>query len=417
MGPIARRSAVVAVISLVLAACSGGHPNTQPHVVQRSTATSVSAAAACSMPTSLGSGVSIPPARLGAIDFLSPETGLALSAKAIPCEVPLGVGKGQNILQQAQPVLLAMTTDGGTDWVTEGAPISPSTTTATTAIEQVVAGSATMVWALDNEGTLLVTANSGTTWTAQSLPSPVLQIVKNGTWLWTLSCPSPSAPGTCSPVVERAPLTGGAWERLAAIPQVESGFLSSLNVVSSEVAVLVFSPHGDTAGTLVITTDEGESWDVQATPRGPGNLCTSYPDLASANPSDWWLLCVGGAAAGSSTKALMQTLDGGQTWRTVASVPSLVTPNPPGSLTLGEPAALAAGSSSDLWLAGFNSLTESSDGGVTWTRVPGVNGQGSSTGAFDVWSPRTAWMLAPGTGLWGTTDGSTWHALGAVTTY
>jgi hypothetical protein len=188
-----------------------------------------------------------------------------------------------------------------------------------------------------------------------------------------------------------------------------------LAVASSDAVLVLVAAAGDSPGTLVSTANAGQTWSLEATPSGPGDLCTSDIGLATAGPIDWWLLCNGQAAAGSSTKALMHTLDAGQLWTTVSSVTSLLAPFQPGSVTTGGVTAIAAGSPSQLWLAWVNGLDESTDGGATWTTVSGVNLEGAY-GSFDVWSASRAWLLAPGEGLWATTDGTTWRALGSVAT-
>lgn len=412
---------LITVLAVTLGACSGVHLRVQHHqVIPEPTTTSALAntvpGAACSAPATLSSGVSIGPARLGAVDFLSREVGVALTAPAVPCEVPR-VG----ISQQVQPVRLGISNDGGTTWATRGSTLL-STTTATSTqqiLEQVAPVSTTTVWALSDKGALAFTTNSGTTWAAQPLPAPVVNVAMVGDWLWALSCP-PAAGSTgtlrCGPVLERIPLVGGAWESLP-LPSLNASIAPKLMVVSPDIVVLLVSVYGDTPGILAVTTDGGQNWNLQASPTGPGNLCQSDVSLTAASPSDWWLLCNGAAAAGSSTKALMRTFDGGKTWRTVAAVTSLVAPPQPGSLTPAEPDFMASGSSNELWLAGFNTLTESADGGVTWTNVPGVNEQGQPAGSFDVLSSSVAWLLAPGIGLWATTNGTTWRPIGAVTTF
>jgi photosystem II stability/assembly factor-like uncharacterized protein len=412
------RSFVLAVVlGLLFTACSPVNSTIKSRVTEPPSTSPVSPANTCSTPARLGGGASVPPARLGAIDFLSAKTAVALSAKAIPCEVALGEGKGYEVIQQTQPVRLAVTTDGGNHWITEGSAFASRVTSTGPIAEQVVAASTSVAWALDDEGTLLETTDSGATWAPQSVPTPVERMARVGDSVWIVACPSLAGAVSCaSPVVEYTPLTGGAWQRLTA-PPIGSAVAPTLNVVSGQEVVLAFSADSPSATALAVTTDGGQKWTVPTVPRGPENLCQSYPDFAADSPNDWWLLCVGGAAAGSSTKALMRSTDGGQTWATVSSVSSLTTPSPPGSLSLAEPAALAAASPSQLWLAGFNGMTESSDGGVTWTGVPGINPEGSSTGSFDVLSPNAAWLLAPGTGLWTTSNGTTWHALGAVVPY
>jgi hypothetical protein len=158
-----------------------------------------------------------------------------------------------------------------------------------------------------------------------------------------------------------------------------------------------------------VTNDTGATWRQRPAPTGPDGLCTSYTGsytgIAVAGPASWWLLCTGGAAAGSSTKALLHTTNGGRTWRVAAAVTSLVSPGPPGSLPRADAVALAA-SPTRLWLAGPNALVQSGNGGVAWTTAA-FNPAGTF-GSFDVLSATTAWLLAPGTGLWTTTDGTTW---------
>jgi hypothetical protein len=131
--------------------------------------------------------------------------------------------------------------------------------------------------------------------------------------------------------------------------------------------------------------------------------------FTAAAPRTWWILCLGGAAAGSSTKGLLRTTDNGRTWTTVSQVISLLTPEPPNSTSISraEPDALTAGSSTRLWLAYQNSLGESADGGTTWINVPDINPQGVAA-SFDVLSGTHAWLTVPGEGLWGTTDGIHW---------
>ncbi len=128
------------------------------------------------------------------------------------------------------------------------------------------------------------------------------------------------------------------------------------------------------------------------------------------SPGDWWVICLGGAAAGSSEKALLHTTDGGRKWSIASQVRSLTAPARAGTITRAEPNALAAGSHTRLWLAAQNSMYESEDAGFTWHEVPAVNPQGGPA-AFDVLSPRHAWLLAPGQGLWRTMDGRQWSAL------
>lgn len=85
-------------------------------------------------------------------------------------------------------------------------------------------------------------------------------------------------------------------------------------------------------------------------------------------------------------------------------------------MPLAEPSALAAGSPTRLWLSLTNGLAESNDSGRQWTDVPHAFDPGGWSTVIDVFDPEHAWVLAPGTGLWRTTDGLLWHADGPLNT-
>ena len=343
--------------------------------------------------------------RLGAIRFVSADKGVALTAPQIECDVPLRHSWGTEVYFRPQPVRLATTSDAGQRWVTSGIelPAAPPSAEA----EQVAAVDGNRTWVVSLTGTLLVTGNAGASWAVQPLPGPVLSAGSADGWLWALSCP-PATGDSCRPAVERMKLPVGTWmmSRPASLTSLEP----QLDVLSAAAAVVVLQ---GIRPALASTTDGGARWTVQATPAGPENMCHNpSPSFTAAGPRNWWLLCAGGAAAGSSTKALMRSPDGGQTWTVAASVPSLTAPVRPGSLSRQDGAVIAAGSAEVLWLATPNTLTESTDGGVTW-RQSLVNPQGTF-GQFDVLSSTQAWLLAPNAGLWRTTDGTTWHLVGGT---
>ena len=116
--------------------------------------------------------------------------------------------------------------------------------------------------------------------------------------------------------------------------------------------------------------------------RLPDGTWVRTPLVAAATAQDPWLAVLSGDAAviGIATPhpALASTTDGGALWSV----------RPPNTLSL------------------------SIDGGTRWTRA-GSN-PGGYFGQFDVLSGTAAWMLAPGAGLWQTTDGITWHAIGGA---
>jgi hypothetical protein len=60
-----------------------------------------------------------------------------------------------------------------------------------------------------------------------------------------------------------------------------------------------------------------------------------------------------------------------------------------------------------------NGLSVSTDGGRYWSETGQVNPNGAMS-QFDVLSATECWVLAPGSGLWRTANGITWHQLGSV---
>jgi len=356
-----------------------------------------------------GAGVPVPPWRLGAVDFLSPRRGVALTAAQVPCSS----GAGRGIGFPPQQVQLAVSSDGGREWVTQGRVIAGGGPDQ--GLEQVVAVSAGQVWALTGSGHLLETRDGGRSWASQPLPAPVVGIARAGAALWALACPRLTS-SWCRPVLERLASPQAGWQRLR-VPRLRAGAYRLLDAVSARAAVFLISHNGIARADLVSTSDAGQEWVVRPAPRGPqvtrrrGRVCDVYAGITSAGPDRWWLMCNGWGAGGSCAQSLMASADAGRSWRTIAVVPRIYAIRP-GSLPGQEVLAIAAGSASRLWLATANAMAQSTDGGATWAAIRAGSLLGAES-SFDVSSPRRAWALAPGTGLWGTSNGTVWHRIGA----
>ena len=164
-GPLA--AAVIGVLAgCVAAACGAGPAKVTPHhsgspsrSVGAGGRASGAAAARCGGLVRVGPGATVPGWRLGAIDFVSPRLGVALTAAQVPC----GSGPGQGIGFPAQQVRLAVSSDGGREWVTRGRVLADGGPDP--GFEQIAAASARRVWALTDDGRLLQTGNGGRSWT------------------------------------------------------------------------------------------------------------------------------------------------------------------------------------------------------------------------------------------------------------
>jgi photosystem II stability/assembly factor-like uncharacterized protein len=188
-----------------------------------------------------------------------------------------------------------------------------------------------------------------------------------------------------------------------------------LAVTPDNRTIALSEPIDHPNAELLTSRDAGSHWTQRNAPTWRHNSCDIVAALTASAPRTLWLLCLGGAAAGSSTKALLRSTDGGRTWSTMSAVTSLARRTPAGSIPVEEPSALAAGSRTRLWLSLTNGFAESNDGGRYWTYPTVVDPYGWST-TLNVLDADHAWLLAAGAGLWRTTDGVQWHAIGPLNT-
>jgi hypothetical protein len=394
---------VTVVVSLLVAACGSA-----VQVVQRTRV--AQRARPCSGRVTLAAGQTVDAWRMGAVHFLSAWVGVGVTASEVWCNLPVDHGEEPTLVPQA--VRLAVTRNGGGSWSTVG--MTPPGATLRKSIggasEQVVATSSRRLWLLTATGRLVASDTGGATWTQVSLPAPVVQIA-----------------------LTRGPAVG------AVVPAAR---LSGAAVPSG--------PGGDAARHGPVETADPATAGLDP---GPADVGDRRPDRgglhlgldAAADPADdhhrWGRELATTAAPTLApaplhrprpdrrrrTRHLVVPLhrrSGGRQqrqgpvpnrrcWRITSAVESIISPQRPGQITLAEPDDLAAGSSSRLWLATFNGLTESGDGGDRWSNVARneVETYGDST-TIDGLSATLAWLLAPGGAMWRTTDGGHWRQLG-----
>ena len=111
-----------------------------------------------------------------------------------------------------------------------------------------------------------------------------------------------------------------------------------------------------------------------------------------------------------SVKTIERSGDGGRTWTIVAADRSL-SGTPPSPVPSPDGNVFAVPSVTTMWMATVNSLYGSRDGGKRWFWVHGPSFDGNGAFAsFSFVSAKDGWLLTPGSGLWRTTDGRTWHS-------
>jgi photosystem II stability/assembly factor-like uncharacterized protein len=245
-------------------------------------------------------------------------------------------------------------------------PVSPSSSTA--ASEQDAMAFADrqhglVVGAYQGQGAIWSTADEGSTWTSTLVPTPPLDSVAVlGTRAWA-SASCAGIDGACTPAVVASDDSGATWTVVGSTPVTSLTFVSAAHGFGVEVSSP--GPLG-----LLETTDGGRTWAAAAGAEPcdvGGPAAVSFTDARHG-----WVACRSGeSAVGQSSKEVVETDDGGATW----SVRSRVRLDNTG--TLGELPTegifrgiqmLASGTGiAWLWNEG---LIRTTDGGVTWTRLP-----------------------------------------------
>jgi hypothetical protein len=412
MGRRMRIGGLLVPALLLLAGC-GSSVVTKQAAVTRAARPSITAAQRCAAAARLSPGVVLPGWHMGAVQFLSTASGVGITAPYFPCYHRSK--SGAQVGSQTQPVRLAVTSDGGRSWQVTGATLPVGRMAGGVSPEQMTATSSGDLWALVGKGRLVATHDAGSSWQVQAIPDPVEAITMQKRVVWAVSC-ARAAGGGCRAELWRSSSANGAWSRIA-LPRliVQNLGMPHLAVTADNRTIALYEPSDQTYGELLISRDGGLHWTQRRTPTWEHNSCDIGAALIASGPRTLWLLCLGDAAAGISTKGLLRSTDAGRTWSTVSAVTTLLGSPTRGSLPREEPSALAGGSRTRLWLSLTNGLAESNDGGQYWTYRWVVNPYGWST-TLNVLDANHAWLLAAGAGLWHTTDGVHWHAIGPLNT-
>jgi photosystem II stability/assembly factor-like uncharacterized protein len=286
---------------------------------------------------------------------------------------------------------------------------------------------------------LWVTGDSGVRWHQAPIGPVVYDVsaIGENVWALTSTCaanPRQASAASCPLVVEQSLDGGDSWSAV-----VSSGFADVTNapLISQRVELAritlsrayVLTSNTMSTGAdmgLLYTADGGQHW--QARPVPCAGAFALGAEVAASGTDDLWFLCGSQASAGSQSKELYRSDDGGMTWALAASATGLGTASPPASQPNGLPLVgyvapfsighknLAVASPTTAWLYPTRaSLFKTVTGGQSWAAVPGLDTAGfdsGSAGNVTFISATQGWICAYGVGLWHTTDGVHWSPLG-----
>jgi hypothetical protein len=228
---------------------------------------------------------------------------------------------------------------------------------------------------------LAVTHNGGATWTTgEALGGRLQRVAPIGADVWATyaTCSGPPEQSTvCSVHLAVSRDSGVQWTSSRPPTPLSESYDGGdiLARVDLDEAYLV--SYGPTGGGLARTTDGGKSWRTLPDP------CSNWPvvDLATPGPEDLWMICGGPsvAAGAACAKAVLQSSNGGRTWRTRA-----YTGYGPPDGPLGSSAPVG-----EIWYAGTLSQLATVNMSEAWIGVSGVGVLVTVNGGRD-------WQLADG---------------------
>lgn len=160
--------------------------------------------------------------------------------------------------------------------------------------------------------------------------------------------------GSCAQVaLERSPVRADDWAALTA--PVPSGIdeLATMTVHGADVWFSVSTPSSQANQLLVVTTDAGNSFSTYQSPCSPGLGGT----LQASSADVVWAVCPTGMMGQA-----FRTADGGAHWATL----------PTGELPNSAQLAPASDSAAVLVTSEGGPLKETTDGGGTWSDIPGT---------------------------------------------
>ena len=400
--------ALAIAVPVAVAACSSTHPATViratvPGTTPRSADTNgASPSTAAGAPTAAAGQVAAPAGfQPTSASFVSPTSGFVLGA--------VGCQPDEDCAAQ-----LVATADGGAHWRLLAAPDVSLLNTAGDLLGQASSVHG-VVFANQQDGWLYgpglwSTSDGGARWQQINLGGAIVPSQGGGVVAMAASAGTVYAVVSPDPFdaepdqLFSSPVGQDAWAQVGSMTAGQA-----ILAVSGRAAWFAGSNVGAGGSTEVWTTADGVHWH-QIAFSCPG-VDYGLAGIAAASPSQVLFLCAGDGAAGSMTKEVLSSSDGGTTVQLAGQAPFQGDPYgiavPPGQDSL---ITVAAAS-------GASFLDRSADGGATWAELP-YNTGGAAWSSLSYVSPTIGWVVlgSPATGnsqLLRTSDaGATWHPVG-----
>jgi hypothetical protein len=340
--------------------------------------------------------------------------------------------------------LVAASSDGGATWEVRNDQLPAKVEADPNASGQLeFVGLNGYLWGVPTTGgaPLWISHDEGANWKEAPIGPYVLDASAIGLNVWALTgtCPTQTSTNSssCSIGLEQSLDGGETWAALASptlpttVPESFVPRQSELARITKTRAYVLTSSAASAQAfpdwSLEFTDDEGATWTSRSAPCD--GAFADGAEVAASSTDDLWLLCGSQASAGSQSKQLFRSSNGGRSWSLTASATGVGTPAPqtvpPNRLPLtGYVAPFALGhhnlavlSSTEAWLLPTRaSLYVTGDGGSSWSSVADLADAGFGNGGagnVTFLSPTSGWICEYGVGVWHTTDGLRWLPLGA----
>jgi hypothetical protein len=365
---------IVAAGALILAGCSGGGNSSKSVATTRpgpstkvpSSTPTVPSTTTTTATASTPAGGPVPAGfRAQSATFVSADQGWVLGAA--PCAT-------------APCTSIVRTSDDGATWggipaPTDGLENPQSGSTIPSGVSEIRFADNLNGWVFGPD--LWSTHDGGEVWshiTSGPGASRVVDLEGSGGAVYVVTEQCAAQASICPGQLWRSTNTTDAFQTVATFNLApEEGDAGSILAIHDTTGYLITAATTGAPGTpALLVTANGTTWSPEPNP------CPAQLDGISVAPVDTVraaMLCSGQGAAGSSTKAVLATSDGGHTWVPEGSAPPMGGDG--GTLSVATVSTLAiATSSAATW------IYRSVNGGATWTTPLSLDDGGEGWGDF-----------------------------------